>query len=56
MIKSGATLGQVKAAAKVAADYDTRYVGASGPWTTDIFMGAVYASLEQTSARNAAQK
>jgi glyoxylase-like metal-dependent hydrolase (beta-lactamase superfamily II) len=48
MIKSGATLEQVKAA-RVTADYDTRYGANSGPWTTDMFVEAVYASLKQTA-------
>jgi cyclase len=46
MIKNGATLEQVKAA-RVTADYDTRYGATSGPWTTDMFVEAVYTSLKQ---------
>lgn len=45
MIKKGATLEQVKAA-KVSADYDTRFGATSGPWTTDMFVEAVYNSLK----------
>jgi glyoxylase-like metal-dependent hydrolase (beta-lactamase superfamily II) len=48
MIKSGATLEQVKAA-RVTADYDTRYGANSGPWTTDMFVEAVYTSLKQAT-------
>ena len=48
MIKSGATLEQVKAA-RVTADYDTRYGANSGPWTTDMFVEAVYTSLAQAA-------
>jgi cyclase len=48
MIKSGATLDQVKAA-RVTADYDTRYGANSGPWTTDMFVEAVYTSLKQST-------
>jgi len=55
LIKSGATLEQAQAA-KVTADYDTRYGATSGPWTTDLFVEAVYTSLKQPQARNAAQK
>jgi len=44
MVKKGATLAQVKAA-RVTADYDTRYGATTGPWTTDRFVEAVYASL-----------
>ncbi|PWT99912.1 MAG: hypothetical protein C5B51_26160 [Terriglobia bacterium] len=45
MIKAGATLEQVKAAG-VTADYDTRYGADSGPWTTSMFIEAVYNSLK----------
>jgi glyoxylase-like metal-dependent hydrolase (beta-lactamase superfamily II) len=48
MIKSGATLDQVKAA-RVTADYDTRYGANTGPWTTDMFVEAVYSSLKQSA-------
>jgi len=48
MIHSGATLEQVKGA-RVTADYDTRYGASSGPWTTDMFVEAVYKSLQQSS-------
>jgi glyoxylase-like metal-dependent hydrolase (beta-lactamase superfamily II) len=48
MIKNGATLEQVKAA-RVTADYDTRYGANSGPWTTDMFVEAVYTSLKQSA-------
>jgi len=46
LIKNGATLERVKAA-RVTADYDTRYGATSGPWTTDMFVEAVYTSLKQ---------
>jgi hypothetical protein len=46
LIKSGATLDQVKAA-RVTADYDTRYGASTGPWTTDMFVEAVYTDLKQ---------
>jgi glyoxylase-like metal-dependent hydrolase (beta-lactamase superfamily II) len=44
LVNSGATLDQVKAA-RPTADYDTRYGATSGPWATDRFIEAVYASL-----------
>jgi cyclase len=50
LINNGATLEQVKAA-RVTADYDTRYGATSGPWTTDLFIEAVYTSLKQPPAR-----
>jgi len=45
MIDAGATLAQVKAA-RVTADYDTLYGVNTGPWTTEMFIEAVYASLK----------
>jgi len=44
LVRSGATLEQVKAA-RPTADYDTRYGAATGPWTTDMFVEAVYRTL-----------
>jgi len=46
MIKDGATLDQVKTG-RVTADYDTRYGANRGPWTTDMFVEAVYTSLRK---------
>lgn len=46
LLKTGATLDQVKAA-RVTADYDTRYGANTGPWTTEMFVEAVYMSLKQ---------
>ncbi len=31
---------------RVTADYDERFGATSGPWTTDLFVEAVYASLK----------
>ena len=45
LIQSGATLQQVLAA-RPTADYDVRYGAAAGPWTTDMFVEAVYTSLK----------
>ncbi len=45
-ITSGATLDQVKAA-RLTADYDTRFGASSGSWTTEMFVEAVYTSLKQ---------
>jgi cyclase len=50
MIKQGATLDQVKAA-RLTADYDPLYGAAMGPWTTDMFLEAVYTSLKQPPAQ-----
>jgi glyoxylase-like metal-dependent hydrolase (beta-lactamase superfamily II) len=44
MIKKGMTLEQVKAA-KPTFPYDGRYGATSGPWTTDMFVEAVYKTL-----------
>jgi cyclase len=46
MIRKGATLEQVKTA-RVTADYDTRYGAVSGPWTTEMFVEAVYRDLSR---------
>jgi len=45
LIKNGATLEKVKAA-RVTADYDDRFGATSGPWTTDMFVEAVYTGLK----------
>ena len=45
MVKKGMTLAQVKAA-RPSRDYDARYGKQTGPWTTDMFVEAVYQSLE----------
>ena len=44
MVKKGLTLEQVRSA-KPTRDYDPRYGSSSGPWTTDMFVEAVYKSL-----------
>lgn len=49
MVKKGMTLEQVKAA-RPTADYDGRYGAASGPWTTDMFIEAVYKTLPREAA------
>jgi cyclase len=45
-IKKGKTLDQVKAA-KLTLDYDGLYGATTGPWTTSMFVEAVYKSLSQ---------
>lgn len=45
MADKGMTLDQVKAA-KPTFDYDGRYGATSGPWTTDMFISAVYAGVK----------
>ena len=44
LLKTGATLEQVKAA-RPTADFDDRYGANTGPWTTDMFVEAVYTTL-----------
>ena len=46
LIKKGRTLDQVKAA-RPTFDFDLRYGSDSGPWTTAIFVEAVYRNLSQ---------
>ena len=48
MIDAGATLAQVKAA-RVTADYDTQYGANTGPWTTEMFVEAVFNSLKSST-------
>jgi glyoxylase-like metal-dependent hydrolase (beta-lactamase superfamily II) len=48
MIQKGMTLNQVKAA-RPTRDYDPRYGSTTGPWTTDMFVEAVYNSLKQSA-------
>ena len=50
MIKNNATLEQVKAA-RLTTDYDTRFGATSGPWTTDMFVEAIYNSLKNPPTR-----
>jgi hypothetical protein len=52
MIQKGATLDQVKAA-RLTADYDDRFGATSGPWTTDMFVEAVYTSLRRNLVKTA---
>jgi cyclase len=44
LVQKGATLAQVRAA-RPTADYDARYGAATGRWTTDMFVEAVFRSL-----------
>ena len=46
LVAKGATLELVKAA-RPTADYDTRYGSTTGPWTTDMFVEAVYRDLSR---------
>ena len=55
MINDGATVDQVKAA-RLTADFDSRYGAATGPWTTDMFVEAVYTSLKQGRPKAGASK
>lgn len=47
-VKRGQTLDQVKAA-KFTLDYDARWGATSGPWTTDMFIEAVYKDLSKAN-------
>src|SRR4051812_36608058 len=47
-IKRGQTLDQVKAA-KFTLDYDARWGATSGPWTTDMFIEAVFKDLSKAA-------
>jgi cyclase len=52
-VKRGQTLEQVKAG-KPTLDYDARWGATSGPWTTDMFLEAVYKDLKAATAPPAA--
>jgi hypothetical protein len=45
LISKGKTLAQIKAA-RPSLDFDGRYGSTTGPWTTDMFIEAVYRSLQ----------
>jgi hypothetical protein len=45
LIDKGQTLAQIKAA-RVSLDFDGRYGSTTGAWTTDMFVEAVYRSLQ----------
>ena len=55
MINEGASVDQVKAA-RLTADFEARYGAATGQWTTDMFVEAVYASLKQGRPKVGASK
>jgi glyoxylase-like metal-dependent hydrolase (beta-lactamase superfamily II) len=44
--KKGMTLDQIKAA-RPTLDFDGRYGSTTGPWTTDMFVSAVYSTLQE---------
>jgi glyoxylase-like metal-dependent hydrolase (beta-lactamase superfamily II) len=44
-IKKGKTLAQVKADTRITLEYEARYGSRDGPWTTDMFLEAVYRNL-----------
>jgi glyoxylase-like metal-dependent hydrolase (beta-lactamase superfamily II) len=54
MMDKSATLEQIKAA-RLTVEYDPRFGVASGPWTTDMFVEAVYTSLKANPVKRAAQ-
>jgi glyoxylase-like metal-dependent hydrolase (beta-lactamase superfamily II) len=49
LVKKGMTLEQVRAA-RPTADYDGRYGTTTGPWTTEMFVEAVYGTLPRDGA------
>jgi len=55
MISKGATLQQVLAA-RVSADYDARFGANTGSWTTQVFIEAVYTSLQQVPGQGGLRK
>ena len=53
MVKRGMTVEQVKAA-KPSLDYDLHYGAETGPWTTAMFIEAVYRDVSKAAAKPAA--
>jgi cyclase len=51
MVKKGMTLEQVKAS-RPTMDYDPRYGSKTGPWTTDMFVEAVYRGLSENHEKH----
>jgi len=51
LVKKGTTLEQVKAA-RPTLDYDGRYGAKTGPWTTDMFIEAVYRNLSAAKSKS----
>jgi cyclase len=49
-VKRGQTLDQIKAG-KPTLDYDARWGATSGPWTTDVFIEAVYKDLKAAAQK-----
>jgi glyoxylase-like metal-dependent hydrolase (beta-lactamase superfamily II) len=54
MVKRGLTLDQVKAA-RPTLDYDLHYGATTGPWTTAMFVEAIYQDLAKTTAKPGAR-
>ena len=54
LVNKGMTLDQVKAA-KTTVDYDGLYGATTGPWTTDMFVEAIYNDLKQDRSNGKTQ-
>jgi cyclase len=55
LVSKGMTLDQVKAA-RPTVDYDGLYNSTSGPWTTDMFVEAIYHDLKQDLTKSKTQQ
>ena len=53
LVNKGMTLDQVKAA-KTTVDYDGLYGATTGPWTTDMFVAAIYQELSKNKTERKA--
>jgi hypothetical protein len=51
LIKKGQSLDQIKKA-NVTAGYNKEYGTTTGPWTTDMFVTAIYKSLTSAKSTN----
>jgi hypothetical protein len=54
LVRQKRTLEQVKAA-RPSMDYDARWGSTTGPWTTDMFIEAIYRELSRPAAGKAAK-
>jgi len=53
-VNKGMTLDQVKAA-KITFDYDGLFGATTGPWTTDMFVEAIYRELSSNKSKQEAK-
>ncbi len=55
-VNRGQTLAQVKGDTRIALEYEERYGGKGGPWTTEMFLEAVYNNLSTKPSPSASKE